>query len=65
MSGAAKETKGGRRMPRLWKAMKDVASCDKPRGGAGNLRSADFRMGQPGRLEACHPCTSTGANPGN
>ena len=28
-------------------AMKDVISCDKPRGGANNLRSEDFRMGQP------------------
>ena len=28
-------------------AMKDVVSCDKPRGGANNLKSEDFRMGQP------------------
>ena len=28
--------------------MKDVASCDKPRGGAHTHRSADLRMGQPG-----------------
>jgi hypothetical protein len=27
--------------------MKDVVSCDKPRRGAHNLRSGDFRMGQP------------------
>ncbi len=27
--------------------MKDVASCEKLRGGASNLRSADVRMGQP------------------
>ena len=27
--------------------MKDVISCDKPRVGANNLRSGDFRMGQP------------------
>ena len=27
--------------------MKDVAGCDKPRGGASCLRSVDFRMGQP------------------
>ena len=27
--------------------MKDVASCDKPRGAANRLRSGDFRMGQP------------------
>ena len=34
-------------MPRYEKAMKDVASCDKPRRGAHNPRSGDFRMGQP------------------
>ena len=34
-------------MPRLWKATKDVISCDKPRGLANTNRSADFRMGQP------------------
>ncbi len=34
-------------MPRHEKAMKDVASCDKPRRGAHNLRSGDFRMGKP------------------
>ena len=34
-------------MPRLSEAMKDVISCDKLRGGAHNLRSVDFRMGQP------------------
>ena len=33
----AKVRKGVRWMPRLRKAMKDVASCEKPRGGAGNL----------------------------
>ena len=32
-----KERKGGRRMPRLWEAKKDVISCEKPRGGANNL----------------------------
>ena len=36
-STAAKAKKGVRWMPRLRKAMKDVASCEKPRGGAGNL----------------------------
>ena len=35
------------RMPWLSEAMKDVVSCDKLRGGANNLRSGDFRMGQP------------------
>jgi hypothetical protein len=34
-------------MPWHKRAMKDVASCEKPRGGASNLRSVDFRMGQP------------------
>jgi len=34
-------------MPRLSEAKKDVLSCDKPRGVAKELRSADFRMGQP------------------
>ena len=33
-TGAAKVGKGVRRMPRLWKAMKDAASCDKPWVGA-------------------------------
>ena len=28
-------------------AMKDVVSCDKLRVGANNLKSGDFRMGQP------------------
>ena len=34
-------------MPRHMEAMKDVISCDKPRVGANNLKSVDFRMGQP------------------
>ena len=41
-------------MPRLSEAMKDVTSCDKPRVGANDHRSGDFRMGQPGTLSACH-----------
>ena len=32
-----KESKGGRRMPRLWEAKKDVVSCDKLRVGANDL----------------------------
>ena len=40
-------TKGVRGMPWLSEAMKDVISCEKPRGGADGLRSADVRMGQP------------------
>jgi hypothetical protein len=43
-----KRGKGTRGMPGRGQARKDVASCDKPRGGARILRSADFRMGQPG-----------------
>ena len=35
-------------MPRYEKAMKDVVSCEKPRLGAHNRRTGDFRMGQPG-----------------
>ena len=35
-------------MPRHESAMKDVASCDKPRGAASEHRSGDFRMGKPG-----------------
>ena len=38
-------------MPWLSEAMKDVISCDKLRGGANNLRSGDFRMGQPTMLK--------------
>ena len=34
-------------MPRHKKAMKDVVSCDKPRVGANDCRTGDFRMGQP------------------
>ena len=38
ISGSALQaTKGIRWMPWRWKAMKDVVSCDKPRGGANNL----------------------------
>ena len=40
-------SKGIRWMPWRTKAMKDVVSCDKPRGAASRLRSGDFRMGQP------------------
>ncbi len=42
-------------MPWLSEAMKDVTSCDKLRGGANNLRSGDFRMGQPFRLKTGNP----------
>ena len=35
------------RMPWHQEPMKDVTSCDKPRGAANKLRSGDFRMGKP------------------
>jgi hypothetical protein len=38
-------------MPRLWKAKKDVISCEKPWGLANTNRSADIRMGQPVTIE--------------
>ena len=34
-------------MPWHREAMKDVISCEKPRVGANDPRSVDFRMGQP------------------
>ncbi len=34
-------------MPRHVSAMKDVASCDKPRSAASKRRPGDFRMGKP------------------
>ena len=34
-------------MPGLSEAKKDVTSCEKPRGGANDRRSADVRMGEP------------------
>ena len=42
-------------MPWHGQAKKDVISCDKLRGAANKLGSADFRMGQPGILKRCHP----------
>ncbi len=42
-----KVIKGVRGMPRYMESRKDVVSCDKPRVGANNLKSGDFRMGQP------------------
>ena len=38
-------------MPWHKKAMKDVISCDKRRGGANTLRSDDLRMGKPSGLK--------------
>ena len=43
-------------MPWHKKAMKDVTSCDKPRGDASNQRSGDFRMGDPSLCEHRLPC---------
>jgi len=40
-------------MPWHQGAMKDVVSCDKLRGGANNLWTEDFRMGQPTQGHAC------------
>ena len=36
-------------MPRHLKAMKDAATCDKPRLDGNSLRPGDFRIGQPVR----------------
>ena len=55
--------KGGWWMVRLSEATKDVLSCDKPGGGAPNLRSPDFRMGQP--MGAIPPYLAREANPVN
>ena len=38
---------------------KDVTSCDKQRGGANILRSADFRMGKPGWKNSSHHTVNT------
>ena len=51
-------------MPWLREAMKDVISCDKLRVGANNLRSGDFRMGQPGTVKPYHSVKRK-ANEGN
>ena len=40
-------TKGRRWMPWRKEAMKDVASCEKPREAVNKRRSGDFRMGEP------------------
>jgi len=36
-------------MPWHQAPMKDVVNCEKPRGAASKLRSADVRMGKPNR----------------
>ena len=45
-------------MPRLWEAMKDVISCEKPWGLANTNRSADIRMGQPDTIVLYHSVIS-------
>ena len=47
------------RMPRRTKAMKDVVSCDKPRGEANILRSGDFRMGEPNLMNSDYSVVNT------
>lgn len=51
-SGEPEDVEGARWMPWHPEPKKDVASCDKPRGGANGLRSADLRMGEPARGHA-------------
>ena len=46
-------------MPRLMKKTKDVISCEKLRGGANDLWSADVRMGKPGYLKNSRRKTAT------
>ena len=58
-----KLSKSVRGMPRLSEAKKDVTSCEKPRGGANNLRSVDVRMGEPNDLKSHY--LELGANAGN
>ena len=41
------------RMPWHQEPMKDVISCEKLREGANDYRSADFRMGKPGKAILC------------
>jgi hypothetical protein len=41
-------------MPRLLQAKKDVISCEKLRGLAHTIRSANIRMGQPDMLKTYH-----------
>jgi hypothetical protein len=52
-------------MPRLSEAKKDVISCDKLRVIANELKSADFRMGQPSVMKWHYSRAIGKANPGN
>ena len=47
-------------MPWHDKAKKDVISCDKPRVGANDHSTVDFRMGQPGSGNAESSCFRVG-----
>ena len=49
-------------MPWHEPAMKDVASCDKPRGAASERRSGDVRMGKPSGNHI--PLSRKGSQPG-
>lgn len=50
-------TKGSRRMPWYMAPKKDVASCEKLRGGANILRSLDIRMRELSTSNVVLPCT--------
>lgn len=52
-------TKGARGMPWQEQAMKDVASCEKPRRAASKLGAGDVRMGEPGGSELPPPPPET------
>jgi len=42
-------------MPRRWKSMKDVVSCDKPRVGATTANPGISEWGNPAGVMSCHP----------
>jgi hypothetical protein len=52
-------------MPWYREAKKDVISCDKPRVGAHDRRTVDFRMGQPGPGNAGSPRAIGGRTEGS
>jgi hypothetical protein len=51
-------------MPWLSEAMKDVISCDKPRGGANILSIRGFPNGETLLVEDQKPCCKAGGEPG-
>ena len=53
-SDVGQAKKSARGMPWHQEPKKDVTSCDKSRGAAHKRRSANFRMGKPGRAILCH-----------